>query len=157
LAYILDDTECRLNIADTGWAGLIEEAIARTTLPMRVIWSRVDDSETRPSEDYETMLAAAAGKALGDACRRENDAPNIYHMSGTTGHQKGVVLTHRNIYSHALSTIAELKLVDADVWAHIAPMFHLADAWATWALTWVGARHVMAGRFEPASVLKLID
>ena len=33
-------------------------------------------------------------------------------------------------------------------------MFHLADAWATWAITWVGGRHVMVGAFDPAAVFK---
>jgi len=65
-----------------------------------------------------------------------------------------VVLTHRNISSHALATIAELGLTDGDTWAHVAPMFHLADAWATWAITWVGGRHVMIGAFEPETVLR---
>ena len=157
LAYILDDTESRLLIADTGWRELAEEAVARSGRPVQVIWSRVDGSEPAAPDDYEASLAAAADKPLDEPRRGEDDPANIYYTSGTTGHQKGVVLTHRNIYSHALSTIAELKLVDSDVWAHIAPMFHLADAWATWAVTWAGGRHVMAGRFERASVLKLID
>ena len=157
LAYILDDTDSRLLIADTAWAEIVEAAVQQANHPIRIIWSRVDAFDAVKSEDYEAELSAAPERDLDETAREENDAANIYYTSGTTGHQKGVVLTHRNIYSHALSTIAELKLVDADVWAHIAPMFHLADAWATWALTWVGARHVMAGRFEPPAVLRLID
>jgi fatty-acyl-CoA synthase len=154
LAYILTDTESRLLIADTEWAELAEEAVRQSNSAARVLWSHAPDS---PADDYETRLAAAPQRPLDDTGCGENDPANIYYTSGTTGHQKGVVLTHRNIYSHALSTIADLKLVDTDVWAHIAPMFHLADAWATWALTWVGARHVMAGRFDAPAVLKLID
>jgi acyl-CoA synthetase (AMP-forming)/AMP-acid ligase II len=33
-------------------------------------------------------------------------------------------------------------------------MFHLADAWATWAISMVGGRHVMVGAFEPGVVLQ---
>jgi len=37
-------------------------------------------------------------------------------------------------------------------------MFHLADAWAVWAMTWVGACHAMVGRFDPSLVLRaLVD
>jgi acyl-CoA synthetase (AMP-forming)/AMP-acid ligase II len=156
LAYILDDTDSRLLIADTAWAELVETAVKQAHHPIRIVWSRVDASDAIRSEDYEARLSSAPAKPLDEACRDENAAANIYYTSGTTGHQKGVVLTHRNIYTHALGTIGDLKLVDGDVWAHIAPMFHLADAWATWALTWIGARHVMAGRFEAPAVLKLI-
>ncbi|MGD8890651.1 MAG: AMP-binding protein, partial [Desulfobacterales bacterium] len=52
---------------------------------------------------------------------------------------------------------AELKLVDTDIWAHIAPMFHLADAWATFAITWVGARHVMVEQFNAEAVMATIE
>ena len=155
LAYILDDTESRILIADSAWSDLAEDAARRSKSGARILWSRIDGGAS--ADPYiETTTAAHAGP-LRDPGGREDDAANIYYTSGTTGHQKGVVLTHRNIYSHALSTIAELRLSDGDVWAHIAPMFHLADAWATWAITWVGGRHVMAGRFDPPSILKLLD
>src|SRR5439155_13682512 len=77
--------------------------------------------------------------------------------SGTTGRPKGVMLTHRNILVHALGAIGELSLSDRDVWAHIAPMFHLADAWATFAITQVGGRHVMLPRFEAGAALDLLE
>jgi acyl-CoA synthetase (AMP-forming)/AMP-acid ligase II len=155
LAYILDDTESRILIADSGWTELAQDAVRRSKSRVRVLWSRVDGEA--PDDSYGATIAGAPAQPLRDGAGREDDAVNIYYTSGTTGHQKGVVLTHRNIYSHALSTIAELRLSDGDVWAHVAPMFHLADAWATWAITWTGGRHVMAGRFDPLSVLKLID
>jgi len=36
-------------------------------------------------------------------------------------------------------------------------MFHLADAWATFAVTWAGGRHVMIGRFEAEEVMAAIE
>lgn len=85
------------------------------------------------------------------------DAPaHLYYTSGTTGDPKGVVLTHRNVASHALLAIAALGLRESDVWGHIAPMFHLADAWATFAITWVGGRHVMVPDFDPPRVLDVL-
>jgi len=104
--------------------------------------------------DYESLLKEVGEQALPNPASSEDDPANVYYTSGTTGHQKGVVLTHRNISSHALATIAELGLTDSDMWAHVAPMFHLADAWATWAITWVGGRHVMVGAFDPAAVFQ---
>ena len=35
----------------------------------------------------------------------------------------------------------------------MAPLFHLADAWATWAVTWVGGTHVLVREFDPKTVL----
>lgn len=85
-----------------------------------------------------------------------DDPVQLYYTSGTTGRSKGVILTHRNVVEHALAATSELDLADDDVWAHVAPMFHLADAWATFAMTWIGGRHVIAPRFEAREVLDLI-
>jgi fatty-acyl-CoA synthase len=156
LAYILDDTSARLLIADTGWSVLALEAIAIAQTPCTPVWSRVgeEDDVSGSGLDYEVLSDDVGKQPLPGIAADESDPAAIYYTSGTTGHQKGVVLTHRNISSHALATIAELGLTDGDTWAHVAPMFHLADAWATWAITWVGGRHVMVGAFDPEAVLR---
>jgi len=158
LAYILDDTSCRVMIADDGWSDLATTAITTAHTPCTPIWSRMGGRIERAVEgpDYESLLEEVGEQQLPDATSSEDDPANVYYTSGTTGHQKGVVLTHRNISSHALATIAELGLTDGDTWAHVAPMFHLADAWATWAITWVGGRHVMVGGFDPAAVFQTL-
>lgn len=81
----------------------------------------------------------------------------IYFTSGTTGTPKGVQLTHENVVSHAHAAIGELALSPSDVWAHVAPMFHLADAWATLAITAVGGVHAMLPRFEAGAALELFQ
>jgi acyl-CoA synthetase (AMP-forming)/AMP-acid ligase II len=70
---------------------------------------------------------------------------------------KGVVLTHKNVTFHALAVIAELGINDRDVWIHVAPLFHLADAWATFSITWAGGRHVTVPDFEPVKVFESIQ
>jgi acyl-CoA synthetase (AMP-forming)/AMP-acid ligase II len=154
LAYILDDTSCRVMIADDGWCDLATEAITTTHTRCTPIWSAMGGRTERAVDgpDYEGLVEEVGEHALPDAASSEDDPANIYYTSGTTGHQKGVVLTHRNISSHALATIDELALSNCDTWGHVAPMFHLADAWATWAITWVGGHHVMVGAFDPAVV-----
>jgi acyl-CoA synthetase (AMP-forming)/AMP-acid ligase II len=105
--------------------------------------------------DYEDLLAAG-GPAFPLAPRGDDAVAHLYYTSGTTGRPKGVMLTHRNVATHALGTLAELQLTDADVWGHVAPMFHLADAWAVFAITWVGGRHVILPTFEAGTALEAI-
>jgi len=85
------------------------------------------------------------------------DIAQIYYTSGTTGRPKGVMLSHKNVTTHALGTIAEIHLTDCDVWIHVAPLFHLADAWATWAVTWVGGTHVLVREFDAKAILEAIQ
>ncbi|UCE38625.1 MAG: long-chain-fatty-acid--CoA ligase [Thermoplasmata archaeon] len=87
----------------------------------------------------------------------ESDIAQIYYSSGTTGRPKGIILTHKNNWVHAEGTIVELGLSSEDKWLHVSPMFHLADAWAVWSITKVGATHVMVPSFEPELVLETIQ
>jgi acyl-CoA synthetase (AMP-forming)/AMP-acid ligase II len=157
LAFIIDDMGTGLILADTEFADLAGAAADQAQTRCRIIWSRDENGGAVKSsgDDYEEILKNCGARELPIPTHSENDPANLYYTSGTTGRQKGVILTQKNIYSHALGTIADLKLHDADVWAHIAPMFHLADAWAIWAITWVGARHAMIGKFGAPQVLRL--
>eukprot|EP00894_Picocystis_sp_ML_P004407 jgi/Pico_ML_1/54924/g61.t1 len=81
----------------------------------------------------------------------------MYYTSGTTGLPKGVLLSQQVVLSHAEGTIAEMGLGRDDVWGHFAPMFHLVDAFAIYAITSLGARHVVPGPFNANSALTLIE
>lgn len=38
--------------------------------------------------------------------------------------------SHQVVVSHAVGTVAEMRLHRGDVWGHFAPMFHLVDVFA---------------------------
>lgn len=103
---------------------------------------------------YEELIDRASEASAGDEPDDENAMLNLYYTSGTTGKPKGVMLTHRNIYANALTTIIAFKLDDAAVWHHIAPLFHLADAFFIWSVTYQGGTHVMQRQFVPKAVLQ---
>ena len=86
-----------------------------------------------------------------------NDISQLYYTSGTAGNPKGVIMTHMNMVYHALCTIIEYRLTDEDVYIHTAPMFHMTDACLTWAVTWIGGRHVLVGRFDPVTILRTFE
>jgi len=82
---------------------------------------------------------------------------HLYYTSGTSGVPKAVGLTHRNVVSHAHAAIDALDIGVADRWGHIAPMFHLADAWACFGVAAAGGTHVIVERFEPGELLARIE
>lgn len=46
-----------------------------------------------------------------------------------------------------------MRLHGGDVWGHFAPMFHLVDVFAIYAMTLVGARHVIIPTFQATEAL----
>ncbi|MDP2646657.1 MAG: long-chain-fatty-acid--CoA ligase [Desulfobacterales bacterium] len=158
LAFIVRDAGASWLVAGTRFAALVESMLSEETPLKGVIWTG-DVPPIRAkvlSWAYESVMASPAG-SFQPAPVAENDIAHLYYTSGTTGQPKGVMLTHKNVCLHALGAIAELALTDADVWGHIAAMFHLADAWATFAVTWVGGRHVMVPDFDPVAVMSVME
>jgi fatty-acyl-CoA synthase len=110
----------------------------------------------RIGPEYEALLERHAG-SLAPVAVAGDAVAQIYFTSGTTGRPKGVLLTHRNVCAHARAAILELALREEDVWGHFAPMFHLADAWATLAITAAGGTHAMLPRFDAEAALAAIE
>ncbi|MEJ2414141.1 MAG: AMP-binding protein [Sulfurimonas sp.] len=54
----------------------------------------------------------------------ENDLAAILYTSGTTGHSKGVMLSHKNIVTNALSTFKNVTIVPEDVFLSVLPLAH---------------------------------
>ena len=50
-----------------------------------------------------------------------------------------------------------MKLNSVDVWAHLAPMFHLVDVFAIYAITLVGGRHVTLPNFSAIDALHCME
>ena len=131
----------------------MKEYLNDPSLP--VLWT--GEGALSQGRDYEQSLHASAADPVDSPHMTDETVAHLYYTSGTTGKPKGVMLTHKNVCSHALGTMAELNITDRDVWIHVAPMFHLADAWASFAVTWAGGRHIMVDRFDPLAVLQLIE
>ena len=158
LTGILNDSESRLLIAEGLFHDKAEDLPKEVSTLERIIWTR-DESHPLNGEDvrYEALLKKQPADPPPSAAISDDDVAHLYYTSGTTGRPKGVMLTHRNVKSHALGTVAELHLTDRDRWFHVAPLFHLADAWATFALTWVGGKHVLVPSFDAGGVCRLIQ
>jgi len=157
LKLILDDAGARWLITSGRFRATVETILESRSTLEGIVW--VDDMPHLmpiPSCSYRDALTATDRRFAPEPVD-DHAIAHLYYTSGTTGDPKGVMLTHRNVVTHALGAIAELRMTDTDVWAHIAPMFHLADAWAVFAVTWIGGTHVVLPRFEPEAALQTIE
>ena len=109
--------------------------------------------------DYEALLASVEPMAGTFAIDDENLAAAICHTSGTTGHPKGVVYSHRSTLLHSLAGMAAgvVGIEERDVVLPIVPMFH-ANAWGLpYTAMFAGADLVLPGSdLSAGSLVRLI-
>ncbi|MFA6209782.1 MAG: long-chain-fatty-acid--CoA ligase [Candidatus Obscuribacterales bacterium] len=159
IAQILEHSESAMLIAHTDFAEQAAHALENLSQIKLVAWlgaGKLPDIKTK-SVRYEPLLLTEWNKELIDNLATGSDLAQIYYTSGTTGQAKGVMLTHENVAYNALGAVAELGLNDSHCWVHAAPMFHLVDAWAVFALTWVGGKHVFIPYFHADNLLPLLE
>ncbi|MFC1852750.1 long-chain-fatty-acid--CoA ligase [candidate division CSSED10-310 bacterium] len=158
-AYILSDSGARLLITQPEFADQLTSILNLGPQILDIIWTAaVPECPTKAHHFYyEDLLQQNRLEELSGSDITETSIAQIYYTSGTTGQPKGVVLTHKNNYVHAVGTIRELNLTAQDHWLHVSPMFHLADAWSVWAITNVGGVHILVPEFEPNKVLRTVE
>jgi long-chain acyl-CoA synthetase len=58
----------------------------------------------------------------------EDNTALIYYTSGTTGHSKGVILTHKNVVSDAFLTLQFVVVKEYDRMLSILPLYHTMES-----------------------------
>jgi len=108
---------------------------------------------------YEALVAGAEPLS-GWPELQETDAAGMCYTSGTTGHPKGVVYTHRAMFLHCLAEAMadQFGISEDDRILHIVPMFH-ANSWCLpFTAVMVGADQVFAGpNPQPRDICQLIQ
>jgi long-chain acyl-CoA synthetase len=57
----------------------------------------------------------------------ENDMAALLYTSGTTGHSKGVMLSHKNLVTNAMSAYKNVTIVPEDTFLSILPLAHTLE------------------------------
>lgn len=87
----------------------------------------------------------------------ENATATINYTSGTTARPKGVQITHRNIWTNAVTFALHAGVTDRDVYLHTLPMFH-ANGWGMpFAMTGMGAMHIVLRKVEGSEILRRVE
>ncbi len=138
--HILRHSESKAIFVSAKYFGKIEE-FQFESLQTRIL---VDDFSVIPPETKNDLLkeVIAGGKKefakIKEAAFKlvglipseveEENVASILYTSGTTGHSKGVVLTHKNIVSDAIATLQMVNVTDSDRMLSILPLFHTIES-----------------------------
>lgn len=122
VAYCLQDSGTSVLIHSEELTEVGLAAAQRAGCDRRVV---VDGDPDAGASGYEDIIASADTHRI-DLPVAHDDPCFIMYTSGTTGHPKGVVLTHRNIVFSAMNAVIDLDLLSDEVSLVCAPLFHTA-------------------------------
>ena len=171
LAMVLNDAQPRILFVEALFLPMVE--FFRATVPSIESYFLLDGklADSKPpagglvQRSYEDLLASSPPFQCDPLQVDEDSVAELFYTSGSSDRPKGVMLTHRNVYLHALSVIAAGQTSPAtlaemsctSVLLHTIPLFH-ANGWGTaHTITVAGGTHVMIHHFNPAEVFRLIE
>ena len=158
LAYILNDSGACVLFLQCHFLELVESFRSKlTTVKTFYSLDSVPQAGWTSAPNFEALLSSAPAYRADIMQVDENSLAELFYTSGTSAEPKGVMLTHRNIYLHALNATLALHTDNESVELHTIPLFH-ANGWGVaHFLTLLGGRHVMIQKFDPLEVFRLIE
>ncbi|HMD41025.1 MAG TPA: long-chain-fatty-acid--CoA ligase [Candidatus Acidoferrum sp.] len=158
LAFILNDAGAKVLFLEKDFLGAVDSF--RHTVPTVEAFYMLDSTASADwlaPKSYDELVAHASHYQTDIMDVDENAVAELFYTSGTSATPKGVMLTHRNIYMHALYACLTDDPTAEAVQLHTIPLFH-ANGWGTpHALALTGGKHVMLQRFETKRIFQLIQ
>lgn len=163
LVYIINHAEDEVLFIDSTFVPLVAAIRDKLTTLKHIVLLEAEveaAADTLPGiVAYDDLIATGDSDYLWPSFD-ERTASSLCYTSGTTGHPKGVLFSHRSTVLHSLAA----NLADSigfsamDVVLPVVPMFHV-NAWGSpYACAMVGARMVLPGpNLDGASLVGLID
>ena len=151
LVYILNHAEDRYVMLDLTFLPLIEAVASQLESVEGYII--MTDAEHMPSTELDNVLCYEQLVESGSADYEwprfdENTAANLCYTSGTTGHPKGVLYSHRSTVLHAYAACMPGNIVGGrgECMLAVVPMFH-ANGWGIpYSAPMTGSKLVMPGQ-----------
>ncbi len=166
ILYTINHAEDDVILVHADFVPIVEQIKDRFERPTKLVYLSDEKNADTPDAyltEYETMLKAGDGDFVFDDFD-ENTIATTFYTTGTTGDPKGVFYSHRQLVLHTLGVMASIgseqtnnRLHRGDVYMPITPMFHV-HAWGIpYVATLMGIKQVYPGRYDPASLLGLIE
>ena len=151
LTYVVNHAEDEVIFVDQSLLGLLAPLVptfetVRHLVVMPDVPGELPELDGGPEVHRYEALLDAAGPAEFHVVD-EHRAASMCYTSGTTGHPKGVVYSHRSTWLHTMGAMQadNLGAMESDTILPVVPMFH-ANAWGlAHAAVACGANLVMPG------------
>lgn len=153
VVYSLKDSGARLLIVDSSFAPMVPDLREAVPELEQVVFIGTDQCP-EGMLDYEALLIDA--EPMVDVYRTGDDLAGIFYTGGTTGTPKGVMLSHTNLMTFALTGALNSGVPEQTKMLHCAPLFHIAGMGFLLMAFLLGGTHVMVPGFDPANVSRAV-
>ena len=150
VAYILDNSDCRLLLVDTAFHETVVAALASLDPVVRDRIKVIDIRDPLAGEmphigdqDYEAFIGIGDPLYDWQMPADEWQALALGYTSGTSGRPKGVVYHHRGAYLMSMGTATGWPLPQHPTYLYIVPMFHCNGWCHAWTMTMMAATVVL--------------
>ncbi len=154
IAYVLGHSEAKVAIAAPETVARTVAAAGRIANPPRILVIGASPESSAP--DISANIAGAAPIATV-AERSGDDLAFLLYTSGTTGHPKGVMLTHDNIVTNHRAVASFGRLKERSSTLLVLPMSHSFGVLIMNLCHIFGATASVHRKFEPVEVLEAIE
>ncbi len=159
IVYIINHAADRLLFVETSFIPLVERLLPALPKDCRIILLGEVETALPVLATYDNLIAAES-EDFDWPEFDERDAAALCYTSGTTGHPKGALYSHRSTVIHALAASLPhaIPMTAHDVVCPVVPLFH-ACGWATaYTAPINGAKLVWPGaRLDGASLHELFE
>ncbi len=156
LAYILNDSQTQVLVFGAEFVPLVNNN--RDNFSSVESFICVGNLAKGTLEFNELLGCASSNEPSLTKTITENDLAILMYTAGTTGFPKGVMLSHRNLLSNAISTIVTLVSPHfEDIYLMVLPLFHAAALGVAVRLFIAGSMQILHDAFDPVRTLEAIQ
>ena len=152
--YALRDCDARILCVDESFVG-----VAQGLLHEQCVDHTIFIGDGVPPQGMLACEALVDGAAPmpNEAGPGDDKLCGIFYTGGTTGHPKGVMLSHRNIMFASLNWIGCLHVAPDTIYLHVAGFFHLGGASPAFTVALAGGTNVIEPKFELEPAMRAIE
>jgi long-chain acyl-CoA synthetase len=155
IQYMMEDCSPKVVLTDGLLLSKVKEAAGNVSNPPHIFTLEETDFPDSLRREMARLSEDAPEVVIDD----DDDAALLY-TAGTTGHPKGVRLSHRNLVSNAKAAAGKaeiLKLREGRVGLGILPMSHAFGFTMMNTSLLLGDKDVLLPKFDPKSTLEAIE